>query len=184
MSIQQQPEMLPEHSPLVSDTPTTEAIIHQFWQTVHKSADVIVTLRQENAIVGAQNVALRRSETDLQGRVDDLLKRIAEMDVPKKMRRSIDKTEDHLQTDRQALDVANEQLKKRDELIEERNADLLALSLRLLETEARLVEAQFSPLGTAVEPEAASIMNKMDIRALAARLDNVADRVAQLLRIS
>lgn len=58
-----------------------EATVLRFWDTVRKSADVIVTLRQENAILQAQVQSLRKSETDLQGRVEDFLGRIADLET-------------------------------------------------------------------------------------------------------
>lgn len=43
-----------------------EATVLRFWDTVRKSADVIVTLRQENAVLQAQVAALRKSEAEAQ----------------------------------------------------------------------------------------------------------------------
>ncbi len=43
-----------------------EATVLRFWDTVRKSADVIVTLRQENAVLQAQVAVLRKSEAELQ----------------------------------------------------------------------------------------------------------------------
>lgn len=57
-----------------------EATVLRFWDTVRKSADVIVTLRQENAILQSQVQSLRKSETELQTRVDDFLGHIAELE--------------------------------------------------------------------------------------------------------
>lgn len=57
-----------------------EATVLRFWDTVRKSADVIVTLRQENAILQSQVQSLRKSETDLQNRVEDFLGRIADLE--------------------------------------------------------------------------------------------------------
>lgn len=58
-----------------------EATVLRFWDTVRKSADVIVTLRQENAILQSQAQSLRKSETELQSRVEDFLVRIESLET-------------------------------------------------------------------------------------------------------
>ncbi|MBK6292868.1 MAG: hypothetical protein IPF59_14180 [Ignavibacteria bacterium] len=77
MSTQPQPEERPEHQPEAMFTPEPQAAsapstkaeievaVARFWEIVRKSADVIVTLRQENTMVNAQNQALRRSGTGI-----------------------------------------------------------------------------------------------------------------------
>jgi len=149
----QQPDMLPEHEHrggedqqperlFSADTPPVEAIVQRFWETVRKSADVIVTLRQENTMISAQNAALRRSEKDLQQRMEDLLARIAVLDVPSgtvvenasdavmlaEMRKSIDRTEDELKSVREANELVN--------------AELQSMQESLTASEHRIVEAQ------------------------------------------
>ncbi|HCN04936.1 MAG TPA: hypothetical protein DIS79_04890 [Bacteroidetes bacterium] len=60
--------------------PETMNMVRRFWDIVNKAADVIVTLRQENAILQAQNQTLRHSESDIQKRVEGFLERIAELE--------------------------------------------------------------------------------------------------------
>lgn len=51
--------------------------VQRMWDVVRKGADVIVTLRQENSQLQMQMAQLRRSEADLQERVDNFVERIA-----------------------------------------------------------------------------------------------------------
>ncbi|MDZ4746382.1 MAG: hypothetical protein SGJ05_10320 [bacterium] len=81
---QEQPQQLFEDAPDAQAQKAQaelEATVLRFWDTVRKSADVIVTLRQENAILQAQVQSLRKSETELQSRVQDFLERIADLET-------------------------------------------------------------------------------------------------------
>lgn len=153
-----------QHSVASSPKADVESAVARFWETVRKSADVIVTLRQENAMVNAQNVAFRRSEQELQNRVDELLLRITtlEKQVPgsvvhnvapdvassvsvdarvSEMQRSIDRTEDELKAMRESMDLQAEELGKRSAVIAQRDEVISQMKLALSETEAKLVEA-------------------------------------------
>lgn len=59
-----------------------EATVLRFWDTVRKSADVIVTLRQENAVLQAQVATLRQSEADLQEQVSRALSQAPSQQTP------------------------------------------------------------------------------------------------------
>ncbi|MCX6139237.1 MAG: hypothetical protein NTX15_00115 [Candidatus Kapabacteria bacterium] len=153
-----------QHSEAVSPRADVESAVARFWETVRKSADVIVTLRQENAMVNAQNVAFRRSEQELQNRVDELLLRITtlERQIPgaiatdvsdqtsssasvdarvSEMQRSIDRTEDELKAMRESMDLQAEELVQRTAIIAQRDEVISQMKVALSETEAKLVEA-------------------------------------------
>lgn len=53
-----------------------EASVQQIWDLVRKSTDVIVALREENAMLRSELSALRKSEQVLQDRLQDFLERI------------------------------------------------------------------------------------------------------------
>jgi len=55
---------------------SVRAAVQRMWDVVRKGADIIVTLRQENAILQNQLGSLRQSETVLQKRVEEFLGRI------------------------------------------------------------------------------------------------------------
>lgn len=87
MAQQSQPDKaLQQGSPLPEQTQYTSAAgkpsegvamaVERMWDVVRKGADVIVTLRQENAQLQTQMAQLRRSESELQERVDEFLGRI------------------------------------------------------------------------------------------------------------
>ena len=52
------------------------ASVQQIWELVRKSTDVIVALREENGILSNELASLRRSEMQLQDRIEDFLERI------------------------------------------------------------------------------------------------------------
>lgn len=176
MSTQPQPDQRPEQQPEALFTPETQALsapstkaeietaVERFWEIVRKSADVIVTLRQENTMLNAQNQALRRSEQELQSSVDELLLRITTLEdqlaaVPvadngvnqesvlqaeallADMQRNIDRAEDELRSTRETLELQSEELTRRTELIQQRDAELASMQARLSETEQQLQEA-------------------------------------------
>ena len=79
--------------------------IQKIWELVRKSTDIIVALREENAILRNEVSSLRKSETTLQDRIQDFLGRIetlervqyAEPDVPARMSaKQIDRLEDSM----------------------------------------------------------------------------------------
>lgn len=176
MSTQPQPDQRPEQQPEAMFTPEPQATsapstkaeiesaVARFWEIVRKSADVIVTLRQENAMISAQNQVLRRSEQDLQNRVDGLLLRITTLEeqiaaIPaadetvneaetkkmdaelEEMRRNIDRAEDELKSARETMDVQTDELKRRTELLQQRDAEISLMQAVLAETEHKLQEA-------------------------------------------
>ncbi len=176
MSTQPQPDQRPEQQPEALFTPEAQAqsapstkaeietAVERFWEIVRKSADVIVTLRQENTMLNAQNQTLRRSEQELQSSVDELLLRITTLEdqlaampvsddgvnqesvlqaeaLLADMQRNIDRAEDELRSTRETLELQSEELTRRTELIQQRDAELAAMQTRLLETEQQLQEA-------------------------------------------
>ena len=58
------------------DEENVEASVQQIWELVRKSTDVIVALREENGILSNELASLRRSEMQLQDRIQDFLERI------------------------------------------------------------------------------------------------------------
>jgi len=55
---------------------TVGASVQQIWELVRKSTDVIVALREENGILRNELASLRKSEQQLQDRLQDFLERI------------------------------------------------------------------------------------------------------------
>lgn len=81
--------------------------IQKIWELVRKSTDIIVALREENAILRNEVSSLRKSETTLQDRIQDFLGRIETLErvqysepevMPKMSAKQIDRLEDRLQT--------------------------------------------------------------------------------------
>ena len=58
------------------DEENVGASVQQIWELVRKSTDVIVALREENGILSNELASLRRSEMQLQDRIEDFLERI------------------------------------------------------------------------------------------------------------
>jgi DNA repair exonuclease SbcCD ATPase subunit len=169
MSTQPQPDPRSENRPeqlftaqesAPATKPEVATAVERFWETVRQSAEVIVTLRQENALVNAQNVALRKSESDLNARIDDLLARIATLEeqlaaVPhqpaglseehaallEEMRKDVDRAEDQLKALNESLDLQTEELHRRALLLEARDAEIRGLKEVLSDLQQRLDEA-------------------------------------------
>lgn len=81
--------------------------IQKIWELVRKSTDIIVALREENAILRNEVSSLRKSENTLQDRIQDFLGRIETLErvqysepevQPKMSAKQIDRLEDRLQT--------------------------------------------------------------------------------------
>lgn len=189
---EQQPEALFTPEPQAASAPSTKAEIEvavaRFWEIVRKSADVIVTLRQENTMVNAQNQALRRSEQELQNRVDDLLLRITTLEdqvaaIPsldaainesetmkaeaelEEMRRNIDRAEDELKSARETVDLQTDELKRRTELIQQRDAEITMMQAVLAETEHQLKEAHLHLADNAsIKEQLADVKNELSAR--------------------
>ncbi len=207
---EQLPDPLFEQDAQIAATPDSkadiEAAVGRFWDTVRKSADVIVTLRQENMMVNAQNQALRESEQELQNRIDELQTRIASLDTGKAKtgKVSIDPTAGQLQAMQKSMTLQAEELTRLQAILvvteaklceaHEHRADNSRILEQLAEAQESLERAQnenqmnlFSPqvaAGKLQEPAVKQLMTEQEIADLAARLDNVADSVAQLLGIS
>lgn len=97
------------------------------WEAVRHGADVIVTLRQENAILQSQLVSLKHTESDLQSKIDGFLERISSLEQQTKPGPTeIDRLED-------------EGLAQR---IRELETELEEAMLQRSDTEERLARAQ------------------------------------------
>lgn len=78
---QEQPEQQSALSASIgTPDPALQEAVQKMWEVVRKGADIIVTLRQENTILQSQISALRRSEQELQTRVEDFLTRISTLE--------------------------------------------------------------------------------------------------------
>ncbi len=245
MSSQHQPNEQPDLFPQKSAdaqadsgaAPNVQAIVAKFWETVRQSAEVIVTLRQENALVNAQNQVLRKSEHELQARVDELLARIEELEQgitaqtqavssPEmneeliELRKNIDRAEDQLRALNESVELQAEQLHVRAKTLEERDAEIRSLQNALTEVQALLASAnQHIADNEELQRQLEDVRSELAARAeqldqarvafenreqssseppqmmlfgaqtqsnaeLADRLDDLANRVAQLLGIS
>lgn len=175
--------------------------IEAFWQIVRKSADIIVTLRQENEILQSQNQALHKSEAQLQETVQDLLSRVevaeqqkkvipishdlAEASVPPQTdapnpNPSIDRTED-----------ADDLLEVREEIIrleaiveKYRAAGLRHLEEDGSEDQMGMFQGVHTAIAQAKANGAVGILTKEEAEVLADQLDNVADQLQKLFDIS
>lgn len=223
MSIQPNPES--EFDPLFKpeqDQPSTttstsahssvEASLVRFWDTVRKSADVIVTLRQENAILNAQNMALHRSEVDLQNRLQDMLSKIESIETfpqiegqpsgqeellrltkelarAKKeiteLRRKIDRTEDSVQEESrtESNSVLTDELAQVRLELEQTTEALKRLQAAYSDKQGSLFDA-FKTRTTGESSELVGVLSKEEALQMATSLDDLANRIAQLLGIS
>lgn len=94
---QQQPQNLFEEDAVNKAQPELEASVLRFWDTVRKSADVIVTLRQENSILQSQVNALRSALKDAEAaagsdpaaeaRIQQLESKVLDLEVTLEMAR-------------------------------------------------------------------------------------------------
>lgn len=66
------------------DNPPEGATVQHIWDIVRKSTDVIVALREENAILRNELSVLRKGESVLQERLQDLLSRIDQLESVKR----------------------------------------------------------------------------------------------------
>lgn len=73
-------EAVPQHSAMGRPGEGVTLAVQRMWEVVRKGADVIVTLRQENAQLQMQMAQVRRSEAELQERVDNFVERIAKLE--------------------------------------------------------------------------------------------------------
>ncbi len=127
----------PQDSPL-TDAPAHESVrqaVQRMWDVVRKGADVIVTLRQENQILQNQMQSLRKSETELQARVEDFLQRIDALEhgaiVDGNPGQNIDRLEDRVAELESALQLAHEQLEHTSDALLAKEAELTEVTEQL-----------------------------------------------------
>jgi len=182
-----------------------EATVLRFWDTVRKSADVIVTLRQENAVLQAQVAALRSNETQRMAHVD-VVPEIPAIDVEatealilkaheaevRGLRTNIDRLEDELNRLQNELNEAQAQLGDHAAISQQLSQVRMELEVRsklLLELQVTLEEQrnqrqldrrQLDIFGSAPERG----MAPAEMLALATRLDALSGRISSLFGIS
>lgn len=175
--------------------------IEAFWQIVRKSADIIVTLRQENEILQAQNQALHKSEEQLQETVQDLLSRLEVAEQQKKIipfSRDLAEATVPPQTDAPNPNPSIDRTEDADDLLEVREEIIRleaivekyrAAGLRHIETDGSEDQmGMFQGVHTAIAHAKASgsvgVLTKEEAEILADQLDNIADQLQKLFDIS
>lgn len=139
---QSQPnEHLSDVQPATGGTtqPALQEVVSKLWEAVRHGADVIVTLRQENAILQSQITSLQRSESGLQARIDELLERIEAFDANAQTPPfPIDRMEDSIMVAR--IKELEEDLGKAMETRRETTEQLAKVEQALAETSQQLEE--------------------------------------------
>lgn len=137
-----QPEQASEQMASIgTPDPALQEAVQKMWEVVRKGADIIVTLRQENTILQSQIGALRRSEAELQTRVEDFLTRIAALEQAKSSAPihdgdpgvSIDRLEDRVGELENLLTDANAKLARTTAQLSTAEAELATATERLEE---------------------------------------------------
>jgi len=130
-------DAVPQDSPL-TDSPAHDSVrqaVQRMWDVVRKGADVIVTLRQENQILQNQMSSLRKSETELQARVEDFLQRIDALEhgaiVDGNPGQNIDRLEDRVAELENSLQLAHEQLEQTHDALMAKEAELTEVTEQL-----------------------------------------------------
>lgn len=116
--------------------PALQEAVQKMWEVVRKGADIIVTLRQENTILQSQIGALRRSETELQSRVEDFLTRIAALEEAKASSAPIHDGDPGVSIDR-----LEDRVVELENLLTDANAKLARTTAQLSTAEAELATA-------------------------------------------
>lgn len=141
--------------------------IDHFWAIVHKSADVIVTLRQENTVLQSNLAVRQAAEEELLMRIDQLLFRVEELENERD--RLLDQPT--VDPDQSAqIETLRTQVRELSEHLESARAhqkahglEREALEHRLLELErsATIVEASSDEL-MALRDEVASLQEQLE----------------------
>lgn len=116
--------------------PVLQEAVQKMWEVVRKGADIIVTLRQENTILQSQIGALRRSETELQSRVEEFLSRIAALEEAKATSAPIHDADPGVSIDR-----LEDRVGELENLLSDANAKLDRTTAQLSTAEAKLATA-------------------------------------------
>ncbi|NQW30526.1 MAG: hypothetical protein HQ472_08440 [Ignavibacteria bacterium] len=171
-----------------------------FWQIIRKSADIIVTLRQENEILQSQNQVLYKSEEHLQSTVQDLLERLEAAEQQNKVipfstdlklatppeaqpaqpNPSIDRTEDL-----NDLIEAREELIRLEAIVQKyRTAGLSHIEADTTDDQLAMFHGVSKAIADAQAKGATGILTKDEALQLANQLDNLADQLQKLFDIS
>ena len=210
---QQQPDQQPAQPAQSESTAgrpsdSISLAVQRLWEVVRKGADVIVTLRQENAMLQTQMAQLRLNEVELQGRVDDFVQRMAALEGNAPMRpidsdphTSIDRLEDKVNALQLELNEAHARLAEQSDVSQQ----LMQLRLELETRTQLLQELQDSypdRQGDMQYGQDAELMKQEDqlsmfaataggieltaneVRAIADKLDSVAVQLDELARLS
>lgn len=134
---QQQPEQQSALSASIgTPEPALQEAVQKMWEVVRKGADIIVTLRQENTILQSQISALRRSEQELQTRVEDFLTRISTLEEAATSAMPI-----HDGDPGASIDRLEDRVAELENLLVDANAKLARTTAQLSTAEAELATA-------------------------------------------
>jgi len=215
MSQQQpQPQQQPEHQPQQAEHASarpSESItlaVQRMWEVVRKGADVIVTLRQENAMLQNQMAQLRLAESDLQSRVQEFTDRLANLEADPNSAVSavtaasavtglpmtdrdpglqIDRLEDKIQALQNELNEAHSRLAEQSDLSQQLMQMRLELEARthlLQELQDSYPDREDEQLALFNTSAGGLVLTATEVRAIADRLDSVAGQLDELARLS
>lgn len=155
-------------APNVPDLPSA---IEHFWSAVRKSAEVIVTLRQENTILQSNLAVRKAAEDELLQRVDQLLSRIEELERDRAEQQTrIDTAPAIVTVDTSQIEDLQATIRELTESLEQARAhqeahglEREALEHRLIELEraATITEGSSEEL-TALQDEVADLREQLD----------------------
>ncbi len=172
---QQQPEHDHDASLFVeqnaASAPDLQHAIEHFWNAVRKSAEVIVTLRQENTMLQANLAARKASEDELLHRVDQLLTRIEELERDRaEQQKRLEVQPAVVTVDTSQIDDLQATIRELTENLEQARAHQQAHGLEREALEHRLVELEraatitegSSEERTALRDEIADLRQQLD----------------------
>jgi chromosome segregation ATPase len=153
-----------------ASAPDLQRAIEHFWTAVRKSAEVIVTLRQENTILQSNLAVRKAAEEELLLRVDQLLLRIEELERDRAEQQArLDAPPAVIAVDTAQIDDLNATIRELTENLEQARAHQEAHGLEREALERRLLEL-----------ERAATLTESSSEELVALRDEVADLQQQL----
>ena len=172
---QEQPDQEHEASlfiePEAASAPDLQRAIEHFWTAVRKSAEVIVTLRQENTMLQSNLAVRKAAEEELLLRVDQLLVRIEELERDRaEQQTQIDTAPAIVTVDTSQIEDLQATIRELTENLEQARAhqeahglEREALEHRLLELEraATITESSSEEL-TALQDEVLDLRQQLD----------------------
>jgi len=172
---QEQPDQEHETSlfvePEAASAPDLQRAIEHFWTAVRKSAEVIVTLRQENTMLQSNLAVRKAAEEELLLRVDQLLVRIEELERDRAEQQTrIDAAPTIVTVDTSQIEDLQATIRELTENLEQARAhqeahglEREALEHRLLELEraATITESSSEEL-TALQDEVLDLRQQLD----------------------